>query len=461
MSDEYYMEVRGSMTRFEPLTEALVARTTEDGLTLAELTEVLEQSGLSVSHVVHDPGRVFENTFYADYEHGLYALLILNRQYMRDAAPTMLKAMLEESAGASRLQAGDWDGFYHINVPLPMLIYDFQRRYRDIPPDAVFHVWHSIYKRIDYSNNMWQADVLEYVFDHAPETKPPTPDADGKITLYRGMGALSTPAEHAISWSAHPGSALWFAIHSGRGTHIAVTRDILAYYGRFYDENEVILRRDTRLVVRYEDMIPAVDPIVPQLLAPALREFSQYGKLARRLGYPEQEGFFRVHGISHILRVLLLSLIYYHNSGVQLTEADRKMLIYFSLLHDIARNSDSEDDAHGDRAVQLIQKKRLSLKGLTLSKKELHIVHLIIRYHCRDDEAGIGAIAVEPGFTRKDKARVTMLYNICKDMDGLDRVRFNGLDYRQLRTVYGRRLPLVAGCLLKETLVQFLDSDLS
>ena len=42
-------------------------------------------------------------------------------------------------------------------------------------------------------------------------------------------------------------------------------------------------------------------------------------------------------------------------------------------------------------------------------------------------------------------------------MDGLDRVRFNGLDYRQLRTDYGRRLPLMAGALLKESLIEALD----
>lgn len=51
------------------------------------------------------------------------------------------------------------------------------------------------------------------------------------------------------------------------------------------------------------------------------------------------------------------------------------------------------------------------------------------------------------------------LYHICKDMDALDRVRFNGLDYRMLRTQYARRLPLVAGCLLEEDLLTPLDME--
>ena len=44
-------------------------------------------------------------------------------------------------------------------------------------------------------------------------------------------------------------------------------------------------------------------------------------------------------------------------------------------------------------------------------------------------------------------------------MDALDRVRFNGLDYRMLRTQFARRLPLVAGCLLEEDLLTPLDME--
>lgn len=48
------------------------------------------------------------------------------------------------------------------------------------------------------------------------------------------------------------------------------------------------------------------------------------------------------------------------------------------------------------------------------------------------------------------------LYRIAKDMDGLDRVRFCGLDCKMLRTDYGRQLPLIAGALLKESLINLL-----
>ena len=134
-------------------------------------------------------------------------------------------------------------------------------------------------------------------------------------------------------------------------------------------------------------------------------------------------------------------------------------MIYFSLLHDIGRTSEDCDDAHGDASVELIQSRGIRLKGIRLSPKDYLIAELIIRYHCRNDIAGIDAIQAQPGLSHKDKERAVHLYQICKDMDGLDRVRFNGLDYRMLRTEYGRRLPLVAGCLLEESLLDALQGD--
>ena len=88
-------------------------------------------------------------------------------------------------------------------------------------------------------------------------------------------------------------------------------------------ENEVVVLPGTISDYGYEDMIPAAKETVPQILAPTLAEFQYYGKQARLLGYQE-EALFQVHGLKHILRVLLLSLIYIHNAGDPLSEADRQ-----------------------------------------------------------------------------------------------------------------------------------------
>lgn len=119
--------------------------------------------------------------------------------------------------------------------------------------------------------------------------------------------------------------------------------------------------------------------------------------------------------------------------------------------------SDDKDDSHGEKSVALIHSKGLRIKSLPMGRKEYRIAELLIQYHCRDDSMGEKAILSAPSLSQKEKAHTIHLYQICKDMDGLDRVRFNGLDYRQLRTDYGRRLPLVAGALLQESLVEALD----
>ena len=61
----YYREVQGVMTRFEPLTDAALQATAEDGLTVSEIKSALERHGLDAKHVVHDPSRALFSTYYA------------------------------------------------------------------------------------------------------------------------------------------------------------------------------------------------------------------------------------------------------------------------------------------------------------------------------------------------------------------------------------------------------------
>ena len=365
-------DVRGCMTRFDPLTPEIVADHTEDGLTYDELKEVLEQCGMDIEKVVFDDSRAFQNAFYADFEQGHYCWIPFQKKGLKDVIRTMDQQFHSESFGISR-KNHDWTNFYMMDVPLPMQIYDFEHRYKTIEPEQVFEVWSSIHTHIDYANGMWKPQVLEYVFAHAPQTEMPETDEDGLITIYRGMGEMSQDPAKAISWSTDPVCALWFANR-------------------------------------------------------------------------------------HILRVLLLTLIYCEHSGVSLSEEDKQILIYFSLLHDIGRDSEDEDDTHGDKSVELIRKKNIRIKGIQLSKKGYRIAKLLIRHHCRDDETGINRVTKVPNFTSRDIVRAHKLYCIAKDMDSLDRVRFNGLDFRQLRTPYARRLPLVAGGLLEEPLLECIEN---
>ena len=454
------MDVRGCMTRFDPLTPEIVAAQSEDGLTYEELKSALAECGMDIKKVVFDGTRSFQNAFYADFEQGHYCWIPFQKRGLVNVIRTMDQQFQSSGFGLAR-RNHDWVTFYLMDVPLPMLIYDFERRYRDIEPEQVFKVWSSIHTRIDFSNGMWRPEVLEYVFSHAPQSELPEPDADGLITIYRGMGEKSQPAENAISWSTSPVCALWFANRSGRGTRLVSAKvspeQILAYNPGHRGEQEVILKSDTNLEIQEADMIPSTEAHVPSLLAPVTKDFFRYGSIATKLGYPV-ENLFQWHGIKHILRVLVLTLIYCQHSGDTLSEEDRLILIYFSLLHDIGRDSEIEDETHGDKSVELIRRKNIRIKGIQLTKKGYRIAKLLIRHHCRSDEIGLERIAKTPNFTTQDIARASGLYRIAKDMDGLDRVRFNGLDFRYLRTPYAKRLPLVAGGLLEEHLLECVQA---
>ena len=452
-------DVRGCMTRFDPLTPEIVAEQSGDGLTYEELKAILDSCGMSIDKVVFDGTRAFQNAFYADFEQGHYCWIPFQKAGLEDVIRTMDQHFRSPVFGAARCNH-EWTSFYSMDVPLPMQIYDFERRYKQIEPDQVFSVWCAIHTRIDYANGMWDPEVLNYVFSHAPQTDLPETDQDGVITIYRGIGEKSQPLEHAISWTTDPVCALWFANRSARGTGLVYAKvrpeQILAYNPGYRGEHEVILRPGVIPEVQYADMIPSTQDDVPKLLAPVTKDFFDFGSTAVTLGYPE-EGLFQYHGIKHILRVLLLTLLYCHHSGDPLSEEDKQILIYFSLLHDIGRDNEDEDPDHGDKSVEMIRKKNIRIKSIHLSKKGYRIAKLLIRHHCREDEIGLERVCKVPGLSFCDMKRASRLYQIAKDMDGLDRVRFNGLDFRYLRTPYARKLPLIAGGLLEEPLLDCVN----
>lgn len=453
-------DVRGCMTRFDPLTPEVVAEQSEDGLTYDELKEVLSVCGMDINKVVFDGSRSYQNAFYANFEQGHYCWIPFKKENLKEIIRVLDEQFHSPGFGKAR-RNHEWETFYMMDVPLPMQIWDFERRYKTIEPEKVFSVWSYLHTHIDYANGMWKPEVLDYVFAHAPQTELPEPDENGKITIYRGMGEKSLPAEEAISWSTDPVCALWFANRSARGTRLVFARvspeQILVYNPGYHGEHEVILKPGVKPTVYETNMIPSTEEYVPRLLAPVTKDFFHYGSIALTLGYPE-EHLFQYHGIKHILRVLLLTLIYCEHSCMDLSEEDKQILIYFSLLHDIGRDSEGEDEAHGDKSVELIRKKNIRIKGIQLSKKGYRIAKLLIRHHCREDDPGIDRVTKVPNFSARDIVRALRLYRIAKDMDGLDRVRFNGLDFRYLRTPYARRLPLVAGGLLEEPLLECIKS---
>ena len=130
-------DVRGCMTRFDPLTPQIVAAQSEDGLTYEELQTVLAECGMDIRKVVFDGSRGFQNAFYADFEQGHYCWIPFCRANLKDIVSTMDQNFRSPGFGQARRNR-DWETFYMMEVPLPMQIWDFERR-RTMPTGT--RVW--------------------------------------------------------------------------------------------------------------------------------------------------------------------------------------------------------------------------------------------------------------------------------------------------------------------------------
>ena len=83
MNHPYYQEFLGSMKQFEPITSDQVKKESKGVFGLDELSIFLLERGLSSEKVVYDPTRLYLNTFYADYENGLYIPMLLSRIFLK------------------------------------------------------------------------------------------------------------------------------------------------------------------------------------------------------------------------------------------------------------------------------------------------------------------------------------------------------------------------------------------
>lgn len=129
------------------------------------------------------------------------------------------------------------------------------------------------------------------------------------------------------------------------------------------------------------------------------------------------------HTKNHCMRVMLYALTIAHRLG--LSEREQDVLAIAAAFHDSRRQDDWLDVGHGQRAADYYQE---FCKENQLPFEET--IYLIMAYHDREDSIGkekLNGTSLEQG---------TLLYEIFKDADALDRFRLavNGLDRRMLRT---------------------------
>lgn len=70
--DSLYRDLRGSMARFDTITPEQLEAASNGTVTYMRLSQLLNEYNLTIEKVIFDAGRSFLNTFYSDFEQGLY-----------------------------------------------------------------------------------------------------------------------------------------------------------------------------------------------------------------------------------------------------------------------------------------------------------------------------------------------------------------------------------------------------
>lgn len=155
----------------------------------------------------------------------------------------------------------------------------------------------------------------------------------------------------------------------------------------------------------------------------------------RRLYDRHGKGEAGKHDMVHSARVLFLALSIIQAGRIKLSRKELEQLSEAIIYHDIGRDNDEVDDAH-DAAIRKVYERQYL--DPTVSFR--------IEYHCLDDRRAQDYLTHS---SIKGKSRAWLLYQMLKDADALDRVRFGifALDVNFLRLSISHKLvPLaVAG----------------
>lgn len=263
------------------------------------------------------------------------------------------------------------------------------------------------------------------------------------ITIYRGQTKAGTPVEKAHSWTLDRNVANFFATRRGQDKALIITatinkKDVIEYISD-RGEKEVLVRyKDLTVVGTTElygletlnELIPAVNP-----------RYQKYKDILYTIPFDNES---EIHGRLHSARVLIHTL--FLSKLKCLSVADRNVLCNAALWHDTGRKNDGYCEEHGYSGYTNYKNDCMGA-----SEKPSDIVSFLIKYHCKPDADGYKEIATNPVLNAQ-KERVTMLYNIFKDADALDRVRLGirDLDVNQLRCPESHNLTLVARICLEQ-----------
>jgi len=330
-----------------------------------------------------------------------------------------------------------------------ILLITYQDLFDLIPDNDKYLIFRDIYVRLEYGFNYIEQDFVEKVLQFRKKDKGlknklnKICDSNGYITIYRGMGNLSTTIESAYSWTTNLYTALFFAVRfeadsNGRVYLAKIHKNKVIDYINNRNEFEILAQYNDLQDVKLMNFYNFVDINDELTIHKVIDKYILYCEKISDKNFKDP---ISVHGKLHTKRVLLLSLIlaYYE----KLNTEDKDILACAAVYHDIGRINDNVCYKHGEYSISKMLSQGI-IKDVNTSKNQ--ILKYIIENHCINDEQAF--INIEK-YNITDKNRALKLLKVFKDADGLDRVRIKDLDIKYLRTETAKKLPLVAQQLLK------------
>lgn len=329
---------------------------------------------------------------------------------------------------------------YYFYIANAMKIYDFEKNYKDFPEDRVSNIWADIYMQLDYGFSAWNPEVIQYVMARS-KRKP----GKNLVRIYRGEGTKSTPVKKAYSWTTNINIALWFAC-MGQGMRVwqaDVKQEDIAFFISGRDEDEVVVAPKKIQNLKSLDMYEADRDTLINFVYNVMDDYRKYGQYIPEL-YRSSEEWSEIHAGAHAARVLLNSLLianeYFNNHSMDMRDFD--IIAAAAVLYDCKRRNDCEDAEHGYFSAERM--KDIPWVQDKFNADEQDMIYTAVKYHSLPDSQSIDYIERKYG---KKAEKMTVIYQILKDADTLDRYRLDGykteFDFNDLRLEESKSLTLI------------------
>lgn len=226
-----------------------------DYTTWKNFSDECKKLNIDMSKILLLPDAGFmQNVFYHPTD-GVYGNIMLDYKYLSMFQVPKRVGMIAEKV-KENFEKHDWNLYFSF-IPDPFKIIEFENAYAKLrentenSSDDIFECFKAAYVSLDYSNGLWNKDIVRGIIEEQKAKNKQVHEDDGDaviIEIYRGAGTESTDITEAISWTTSKKVARSFADKGDNG--VIYTAEV--------KETDVVPIEETgedEVLVLYEDLL--------------------------------------------------------------------------------------------------------------------------------------------------------------------------------------------------------------